>query len=315
MKKRQLVRIYLALALILLGLSLIYPAYGDINGDIWIETWASSPQFDYSGDPETMVTSLEILDQMIGGTIFQFGMAVCVYQYQPHFQDYNEVNFRISTYFESTAIAPYRPVQATEVILFIEKVGPSYHYDDQRIKFVVDYDMPYVSGTNLEPCYVTKARSDAIAQEIEGLAHTALSMAVNYCIPFGGVAVDFVVGWLISHAYKIDTSGSAYDNAGWSSGDTQAHFGWSQNADIGPWSQNCPDYIRQSTFNCLEWYQKKNVNPVYPMGIKVYAKLKIDGPNVGCFDSCWYDTRDYPGGTKYLYIGHKDYNLPPGIEP
>lgn len=315
-KRKQLVILYLIIAFILLGLSILTPVCGDIlNENTWIETWSSSPQFDYSDDPETMVTAFEVVDEADGAIMFQFGLSVCVYQYQPHFQDHNEVNFRISTYFESTAVDPWRPVQATEVILFMEKIGPSYYYDDQRIKWVVDSDIPYVSGTELEPCYVSKARSDAIAAEIEGWAHIALSTAVGCAIPFGGTATDIVVGWLVSHAYKFVPSGDAFDNAGWSSSDTQASFGWSQSADIGPWSQNGPDLIRQSTFNCAEWFQKKNVNPIYPMGIKVYAKLKIDGPNAGCFDSSWYDTRDYPDGTMYLYIRHKDYGLPPGFRP
>ncbi|MFW9906251.1 MAG: hypothetical protein ACFFFH_18165 [Candidatus Thorarchaeota archaeon] len=311
MKKSRYVKVNLALVLVMLGLSIIDPACGDIiNGNTWIETWSSSPQFDYS-DPETMSIGF---DEAGEGSWFTFGMALGVKEYQfSSDTNNNEVNFIFSTYFESMAIQElnYRPVQLVDLIVFVEKIGPSYYYDDQKIEMVVGDEPVY--GYNMETCFETKQRSDATAAAFEAGFEVAVTAAVAFFTE--SMSVAEVAHTVFASAWGITVYEDAYDDAGWSSGDTQAHFGWSQSADIGPWSQNCPEVVSQSTSNGIRWSQKKNVNPVSPMGIKVYVKFQIGGPDSGCFDSTWYDSRDYQGGTMYLYIDHKDYPLPPGYQP
>ncbi|MFX1283223.1 MAG: hypothetical protein ACFFB5_06190 [Promethearchaeota archaeon] len=288
MRKRKRVITFALLVLIMnltLGFRLVS---ADVTATEWSETYSSSPYHDYSNNPERIGSSITVYGW---GNWFQAGLAVSVYQYVPY-DIYNLVHFRVAVHFNSCGIITpqqsYPAFHADDIIIFIDKEG---YYSEQSMivrDFSGDDDNPYSQGKDIStPSFVV---FDDEESEREDYARKTVEFAVKQIcghIPY--------LGGYFEEMLTHDPDPEDYDNALFSSGDTQARCYWT----AAPYDFGMQENIVQTCFNTIDWYQKR-INPgAGGMAIKVWARIFLHEEGSDDFED-YYDTPPV-----YLRINHK----------
>lgn len=178
----------LSAVLVLLASLLVPKGYSTVSGgNLWYGIWH---QYQYhTNNPENISASTTIYAPT-GDTWFNVALVVSVYQYEPHFDNEDMVNFRVALYFDSFAAQGYIPVPARMVTLNIEKDTGGSNFNDQRIKFYYDADASpgYHQGRYLWQTTST----DSNFEQRKSLALATVGFAVGLFYEPVGVALDLI---------------------------------------------------------------------------------------------------------------------------
>ena len=261
----------------------------------WMETYNYLPEIEYY-EPRNISTAMIEIDDGPGAIIFQAGLSASIYNYERATDDLNKVHFRLAAYFNSTAAGNYLPVFAQSIILMVEKEN---YYGDQAIivKNCTSSDpRPYFQGTNIwpesyfDPLNLFSIFNEITQSESGAVSRVALEAVIGYCLtgnPGGTAAAVIICETLIQGSKAFAPRSQDFQQAP-IGGPNRAYMWWT----TGGVGFGTDQSISQYCFNMIDWYQDKWVNPFNPltMGIKVWARFIIDGPNVGMFDNTIYDT-------------------------
>ncbi|OGD49080.1 hypothetical protein A3K79_00895 [Candidatus Bathyarchaeota archaeon RBG_13_46_16b] len=264
----------LAMTLMTLNPVRIQNARAYWSGANWWGTWE---QYQYHTDDPENASTLLTVQSTDGKYHFKLALMSSIYQYEPY-DVLDLVNFRLCVFFDSFKDdlgEQYAPPSAGEITIFIEKDPAASDPQLHAAELDISELHPFSQGSGLHQHVTTPSTYEERYFWAGDAIGEAISLLLEE-VPLLGNVISLAGSYFSS-------PGLDYENLEYT-GNT-GYLWW----DAWDLDFNSANPVRQVGFNKMCWFQERT-NPTSFYGLKIWARVFLDGPAKERYGQISYDT-------------------------